>query len=495
MTLSGATTKPTRSRPLRIVAKPLFAKVAHAYQRRAIKFLLMHGAAALLLDPGMGKTAVVLKAFDALLKAKTAKRALVIAPLRVCQLVWPQEPGEWEDLKHLRVGLLHGKHKEEVLANADQYDILVINPEGLEWLINGGKGKHFNRRRWQSFGFDTLVIDELTKFKKTSGVRFKALKQVLETFARRWGLTGTPAPNGLLDLFGQMYVLDLGNALGRFITHYRMQYFRAVDPQGWKWVLQKGAEERIYERIKPLAMRASAEDHLELPEIVPLKVMVELPPAARKLYDTLEDDLLAKLDDRIVTAANAAAMSTKCRQIANGALYVDDDVASLVAGKRRTVMEVHEAKLDAVSELHESLNGAPLLLGYEFNHDLDRLLKRFPKTPYIGAGIGDKEAKRVEAAWNAGDLDLMFGHPASMGHGLNMQKSNAQHVGLFSSMWDLELYLQFIRRVRRQGNKAKRCFVHHFLAVDTIDIVAYNVQRGKDKRQNALLEALQERRR
>lgn len=484
-----------RSRPLRRAAKKLFSKVAHGYQKDAIKFLLSHGAAALLLDPGMGKTAVVLKAFDALLKAKTAKRMLVIAPLRVCQLVWPAEPGEWGDLEHLRVGLLHGKGKEDILDNVADYDILVINPEGLEWLICGKRGGQFDRKRWNSLGIDTLVIDELTKFKHAKGQRFKLLKKVLETFQRRWGLTGTPAPNGLLDLFGQMFVLDLGNALGRFISHYRMKYFRAVDPQGWKWVLQKGAEALIYERIKPLAMRASAEDHLQLPTIVPLKIMVELPPAARKLYDELEEDLLSKMEDRVVTAANAAAASTKCRQIANGAVYVDDDMASLVGGRKRTVLELHTAKIDALDELVESLNGSPLLVAYEFNHDEDRLRAKFPHATFMSDAKSQAKAKAVESAWNGGEISLLFGHPASMGHGLNFQKGSAQHVAWFGMFWDLELYDQFIKRVRRQGNAAPRVFVHHFMGKDTIDETVFNVQRGKERRQTALLDALQGRRR
>ncbi len=465
----------------------------HAYQKTAVKFLVANGAAALLLDPGMGKTSVVLKAFKALKKAKVASKMLVIAPLRVCQLVWPQEVQEWADFTDLKVVVLHGKDKEARLL--EDADIYVVNPEGLEWLIYGKKGGAVDRRRWQSFGFDVLCIDELTKFKHSKGVRFKALKQVLGTFSRRWGLTGTPAPNGLLDLFGQMYVLDLGNALGKYITHYRMTYFRAVDPQGWKWVLQPGAAERIYERIKPLAMRASAEDHLELPEIVPIKVFVDLPPAARKLYDRLEEDMLAHLDDRTIVAANAAAASIKCRQIANGALYVDDDIASLVGGKKRTVLEIHNAKIDAVEELVESLNGSPLLLGYEFNHDLDRLLTHFGKdTPYIGAGVNERRAKEIEAAWNAGEIPLLLGHPASMGHGLNFQKSSGQHVGWFGMIWDLELYDQFIKRVRRQGSKAKRVFVHHFMARKTVDETVYHVQRSKEKNQNALLDALKGRR-
>lgn len=488
MTSRGRTTKKTRSQQ----SKPAFSEAAHSYQKKGIKFLLTHGAAALLLDPGMGKTAIVLKALSMLKQAKTNRRTLVIAPLRVAQLVWPSEPGEWSDLAHLRVGLLHGKDKQKVLDDYENYDMLVINPEGLEWLLYGGKarGGTIDMRRWKKFGFDTLVIDELTKFKSTKGVRFKMMKKVLPTFIRRWGLTGTPAPNGLMDLFGQMYMLDLGNALGQYITHYRMKYFTALDRNGWNWAIKPGAAEQIYEAIKPLAMRASAEDHLELPEIMPLKVMVDLPDKVRDLYETLEEELLAKIEDQQVVASNAAAASTKCRQVANGAVYVDDDIASRVLGKKREVLDLHDAKLSALEDLIDELSGAPVLVAYEFNHDRDRLRKKFPKAVFMADATTQAKAKAIEDAWNAGEISVLFGHPASMGHGLNFQKGSAQHVVWFSMFWDLELYDQFIKRVRRQGNKAKRVFVHHIMARETIDQKIFWVQRSKTRTQNALLDAL-----
>lgn len=492
MTSRGQTTKKPASKP----SKPAFSALSHGYQKRGVKFLLMHGAAALLLDPGMGKTAIVLKALSALKQAKTNRLTLIIAPLRVAQLVWPYEPEEWSDLAHMRIGVLHGKHRENVLANLDDYDAVVINPEGLSWLLTGKhNGTTVDMKRWKSFGFDTLVIDELTKFKSTKGVRFKMLKQVLRTFQRRWGLTGTPAPNGLIDLFGQMYVLDLGNALGQYITHYRMNYFINPDGQGWKWVLQTGAAERIYERIRPLAMRASAEDHLELPQIMPLKIYVELPPKARDLYDRIEDDLIAKAENKEIVAANSAAASTKCRQIANGAVYVDDDLMSKVQGKKRDVLEVHDMKLCALEELIEELNGEPVLVAYEFNHDEAALRKRFPEGRFMSDAKSAAAAKKLEDEWNAGEIPILFGHPASMGHGLNFQKGSAQHVVWFSMFWDLELYDQFIRRVRRQGNKALRVFVHHIIARETVDEDVFFAQKHKTKTQNAFLEAMQARRR
>lgn len=449
--------------------------------------MLERQAAGVLLDPGLGKTSIVLAAFDILRRKKLARKALVIAPLRPCYLVWPAEIEGWDDFKHLRYAILHGKNKEAALAS--DADIYIINPEGLDWLLNR------NGKQWRALGFDTLVVDELTRFKHSKGKRFKLLKKVLGTFQRKWGLTGTPAPNGLQDLFGQMYVLDEGAALGRYITHYRMQYFYNPDGNGWKWVPRAGAAELIYERLRALCIRMRDEDYLkDLPQIIPIKIMLELPPAARDMYDKMEDLMIAKLADKLVVASNAAAASTKCRQIANGAVYVDDDVASIVRGSTgRKVLHVHDVKLEAVSELVEELQGNPLLLAYEFNHDLDRLLAHFGRdTPYIGSGVNAKRSREIESAWNAGEIPLLLGHPASMGHGLNFQGCNAQHVAYFSMFWDLELYDQFIRRVRRQGNKAPRVFVHHFMMKDTCDEAIYGSQRHKERGQNALSDALSE---
>lgn len=464
--------------------------VPHAYQKKAVKFLLMHGAAALFLDPGLGKTSITLYAFKKLKEQKVASKMLVIAPLRVCYQVWPSEIEEWEQLSDLRVAVLHGSRKEERLR--EDADVYVINPEGLEWLIfgDGKKTRSFNKRRWKEFGFDTLAIDELTKFKNSQGSRFKALKLVLDSFARRWGLTGTPAPNGLLDLFGQCYVLDGGRALGRFITHYRNEYFRPVDPNGWKWALQNGAAERIYERLKPLALRMAADDYLELPERVDLRIFVELPKPAMKLYEDMEEDLLALYDKQLITAGNGGAASMKCRQICNGALYVDDDIASKVKGKKRSVLSIHEAKMEALEELVNELQGEQLLVAYEFNHDLDRLRAKFPDASYIGSGISAAQGKKIEDTWNRGEINLLFGQPASMGHGGNFQKSAAAHICWFGQFWDYELYDQFIKRVLRQGNKAKRVFNHHIIAKDTLDEVVYYDKIRKARNQGALFNAL-----
>lgn len=463
------------------------------YMKKAVKWLLEHACAALFLDPGLRKTSITLAAFSFLKKQKVARKVLVIAPLKACYRVWPEEIKKWKDFNHLKCVILHGPQKEELLRT--DADIYCINPEGLEWLIYGGtRSKTFDRRRWKSLGFDTLVIDELTKFKHSKGVRFKALKLVLETFSRRWGLTGSPAANGLLDLHGQCYVLDLGNALGRYITHYRMNYFTNPDRNGWKWVLQNGAKDRIYARIKPLALRMADKDYLELPEINDVPSYLELPKEARRIYDKLEDDLIAKLDEGTVVAANAASAGSKLWQICNGGLYVDEDVLSIIGGGggRRT-LKIHDEKTDWLENLIDELQGQPVLIVYQFQHDLDRLLERFGKdSPVFGSNM--KLNGAIEDAWNRNELPFVFGQQESVAHALNLQGGNASHIAHYSNTWNLETWDQVIRRIRRSGNTAKRVFRHIPIMKDTTDEDRMYALGHKNKGQAALFEALRLRR-
>ena len=461
------------------------------YMRRAVKFLLEHGAAILMLDPGLRKTSITLAAFSFLKKQGVANKMLVIAPLKAAHQVWPAEVAKWADFNHLRIVVLHGKDKDKLLAQ--DADIYVVNPEGLEWLILGGKGKQFSARRWAAMGFDTLAIDELTKFKHSRGVRFKTLKLVLGSFTRRWGLTGSPAANGLLDLFGQCYVIDLGNALGRFITHYRVNYFYNPDGQGWSWVPLEGSEERIYAQLKPLALRMDADDYLQLPEINDVPIYLDLPPDARKIYDALEDDLVAKIEERVVTAANAATAGGKLWQICNGGLYVDNDVAAVVGGKSRTTLKLHDVKTDWLEDLIDELQGQQLLIGYQFEHDLDRLLERFGKDFPRFTGK-TKQDKAVEEAWNRGKIPYALGQQEAIAHALNLQDSNACHLAHYSLTWNLEVWDQLIRRIRRSGNTAKRVFRHVPIMRNTTDEDRWFALRRKHKGQKALFDALKARR-
>lgn len=470
----------------------------HAYQKKAVKFLLEHAAAALFLDPGLGKTSIVLAAIKLLIKKKQISKVLIIAPLRVCQAVWPAELEKWTDFEGLRMVVLHGKDKEELLKV--DADIYVINPEGLDWLMQPTKKRSpktgkisvtIDMRRWKKFGFDTLVIDELSKFKHIGSTRFKLMKEVIKTFGRRWGLTGSPAANGLMDLFGQCYMIDEGRTLGPYITHFRRKYFLPGFDSAYSWVLREGADQEIYARIKPLALRMAAEDYLDMPKLIENNIKVELPDSVRRIYDELESDLITKLDEGKVTAATSGAASMKCRQVVNGGIYLDQEVIALVKlpKSKREWVDLHDAKTDAIEDLVDELQGSPLLVAYDFNHDFARLQKRLGDVPYIGSGTTAKELKIIEAKWNDGKIPVLLAHPQSAGHGLNLQGA-CHHVAWHSMTYDFDLYDQLNRRVRRQGQQESHVFVHHIMASGTIDELILQVLKSKNRGQQALFQAL-----
>lgn len=448
-----------------------------AYQVDAVKFLLEHAAAGLFLDPSMGKTSITLAAFKLLLKEKVARRMLVVAPLRVAQLVWPAQVDGWEDFAHMRYHVLHGAGRTDAALRAavkDGVEIFIINPDGLRWLFSEG--------RFAALGADTLVVDELTKFKHTQTQRFKSLKPFLPRFQRRWGLTGSPASNGLLDLFGQCYTLDLGRTLGQYITHYRMEYFEPSGYGGYTWTLKKDADKRIYERLAPLVLRLDADDHLDLPEVVTNTILVDLPKEARRVYDEMESNLITMLGSRVVTATNVGAALNKCRQIASGALYMGEGQSDYRV--------LHGAKTEAVQDMLEELQGSPALIVYDFVHDRERLLAALgPDTPYLGGGVKEQRFGEVERAWNRGELPAVLVHPQSTAHGLNVQ-FGGHHLVFHTLTYDYELYLQQIYRLRRPGQKAKRVFVHHVVARDTVDEAIAEALVRKEKGQKALLNAL-----
>lgn len=439
----------------------------HAYQKQAIKFLIQNGQAGLFLDPGLGKTSIVYAAFKLLRQQGLVKRMLVVAPLRPAHSVWPQEAQKWSDFAAFKVRVLHGEQRRVVSDS----DVDVINPEGLKWLFG-------EVSRLRTFPWEMLVIDESTRFKHTDTQRFKTLKPWLPKFLRRYILTGSPAPNGLMDLFGQIYILDRGHALGQYITHYRREFFDQTGFNGFEWQLRKGSEELIHQRIKPLVLRQSAEDFLDLPPLLENVVRVDLPPAARQIYDQMEEHLIAELNEGVVTAATASAAAIKCRQIANGGIY----------GAEGEWQHVHEAKTEAVAELVEGLCGKPAFIAYEFRHDLERLQRAFPDAPYLGGGVAPRAAASIEAAWNAGQLPVLLAQPASVAHGLNLQGTSAAVIW-HSLTWDLEHDEQFVRRVWRQGQRG-RVVVHRVVARGTVDEVVLAALRGKDRRQRNLLDSL-----
>jgi len=457
-----------------------------------VKWLLQHACAALFLDPGLGKTSITLDAIMRLMKHGGVKKVLVIAPLRPCYAVWSHADGgelsKWDNFAGLRVSLLHGKGKDAaVAADADLY---VVNPDALKWLVEKGHLETLLKN-----GVDTLVIDELSKFKHASTQRFKKLKPYLGRFKRRWGLTGSPASNGLLDLFGQAYVLDLGRALGTRITHYRFNYFLPTGYGGYTWVPQDGAEEAIFERLKDVALSMKATDHLDLPDLVESNIWVELPTAARKVYDELEDDLITSLDRDTVTAVNTAVASMKCRQVASGGIYTDRDPDEPWA-PRKTAF-IHDEKTEALCDLVEELQGSPLLVAYEFQHDLERIRAGLARighknVPFIGGGVDMKTSLMLAQKWNRGELPILVGHPQAMGHGLNLQAAG-HHVAFYTTTWDFELYDQLIRRVWRQGNKNERVMVHRILARKTVDEDVIKALAAKKRGQGALFDALKAR--
>ncbi len=449
--------------------------VPHGYQNRAVQFLLDRGAAALFLDPGLGKTSITLEAFSQLQKDGIAKKMLVIAPLRVCQLVWRQEGKKWTQFRHLKFTLLHGKDKKKLLEAKS--DIFLINPEGVMWLAAQFWGK--------KFPFDTVVIDELTKFKNGTSERHKALLPKLSKVMRVWGLTGTPIPNGYLDLFGQMKILDGGAALGRWFTHFRNKYFeKGYD--GFTYTLRRGGAKAIEEAVAPYVLRMDADDYLEMPKLIDVPHTVVMDAKARKVYEEMKRETIVELGGEEIDAGNAAAVYSKLKQMGNGAVYAGDGFL-----EPRKVIHLHDAKIEAILELIEELQGTPLLVGYEFKHDLWRLQKALGgDVPYIGSGVSGAEAERIERKWNEGKLSVLLAHPASAGHGLNLQKGNAHHLAWFSCTWDYELYDQFIRRIMRQGNKSTRIFNHVFIVENSIDIKTRDAITGKGIRQGAFFDAL-----
>ena len=424
----------------------------HEYQKEAVKFLVERGSAALWLDPGLGKTAIVLSAYRTLRLKGLAKKMLVLAPLRPVYGVWPAEVKKWEQFADYSVGILHGGQKEKVLKQ--NHDIYVINFEGLQWLSSKLNGK--------DWPFDILVVDEISYMKNTQTQRFKTLKPSLNKFDRRWGLTGSPAPNSLLDIFGPQLIIDQGATFGPYVSRFRTEYFYPSGYGGYEWKLMPDGEQRIQAKLEGKVLRMAALDHLDLPELAYNNVVVDLPESARRIYDDFENKLTIEVADGNVTAVNAAVAVMKGQQIANGGSYLDDDGTD-----NRKTIHIHDAKTDAVLELVEELSGQPCLIGYHFSHDLERLKQAFPNAPVIGSGVTGDKLQTIIDSWNAGEIPVLLAHPMSAGHGLNLQ--GAGHAVIWYSLtWSLEVYEQFIRRLWRQGQK-NHIMVHHIIAKDTVD--------------------------
>lgn len=443
------------------------------------------------MDPGLGKTSSSLAAAKILIGAGQIKGILMVAPLRVTYSVWPGEIKKWANFNGLTCTILHEDNKHTIW---DKYDIYLINPEGLLWLhqellrgLKAGKKSPFN----------TLWIDESTKFKSPDSDRFKYIVDMLPLFTRRYIMTGTPVPKGLLDIWSQIYILDEGESLGKNYYHFRNKYFETTDWNKYDWQLKDFSEDFIKEAVSHLVLEMSAADHLDIPELLYNDIEIHLPEKAMKYYKKMEQEFFISIDDLQASADAQAQVSQKCHQIANGKVYEDippdlTEEEEKLFRKTRKVIPVHKAKLEAILDLIGELNGKPLLVAYHFKHDLEALRSVLGKdVPYIGSGVSAKRAKELEAKWNAGKIPVLLGHPDSMGHGLNFQESG-NDVCWYSLTWNLENYIQFIARVWRQGVKGSYVRVHHLIAKNTVDEAMLSRLGERAEQQKDLRQAIKE---
>lgn len=437
----------------------------HGYQKYAENFIITHPEAGLFLDMGLGKTVTTLTAISKLMW--DIGKVLVIAPKRPAIDTWPEELGKWDHLKGLTYSVVMGTVKQREAALLRDADIYIINRENVVWLVN-----QFKRKPWP---FDCVVIDELSSFKSSKAQRFRALKRVRPQIRRIIGLTGTPAGNGLMDLWAECYLLDGGKALGRTITGYRDQYFTPGRRNGmviYDWNLRKGAHEQIMDRLKPLCISMKTEDYLSLPDRITIERTFTLSAKSMKQYKQLERDLLLCVDGETIDAVNAAALNTKLQQISSGAVYADDG----------SVKVLHDERLDALDQILEEAQGENVLVFYAFKHELDRIKERHPEAVEI------REPGAI-ADWKAGKIKLLLAHPASAGHGLNLQSGG--HISVwFGLTTSLELYQQALKRLHRQG-QTKTCKNFVLMAKGTYDErIYYDILTPKDGRQETVLSAL-----
>lgn len=435
----------------------------HYYQKYSVQFIKDHPVAALLLDCGLGKTVITLTAINDLIYDEfSVKKILVVCPLRVCN-VWRDEIKHWDHLRNLTCSLVNGTATERRRALQKQADIYIVNRENLVWFY-----EHCE------MSFDMVVLDELSSFKNHQSKRFRAIKALRPNVKRIVGLTGTPSGNGLMDLWAEFRILDMGERLGRYISQYRNLYFKPDKRNGmvvYSYKPLPGAEEAIYHQIADITVSMKATDYLEMPELVSVVKEVSLSEKEKKRYDELKKSLVLELPGGEVTAANAASLTLKLSQMANGAIYTDD----------KDVVAIHDRKLDALEDLVESANGKPVLVAYWFKHDKDRIRKRMEA----------RELKEPQdfADWNAGKIPVALIHPASAGHGLNLQQGGSILIW-FGLTWSLELYQQTNARLWRQGQADKTVIIQHIVARDTIDERILNVLEHKDGTQAALIEAV-----
>lgn len=444
--------------------------VAHNYQKKCMDFIISHPAAMIWLSCGMGKTSLTLSALEELLfDYFTIGKVLVICPIRVA-FTWRDEMEQWDHLKHLKYSIAIGTAKERKAALMADADVYIINRENVDWLVN----KSGVPIKW-----DACVLDEVSSFKNSQSKRFKAFMKIRPHFKRVIALTGTPSSNGLEDLYAIYKLLDYGERLGRFLTQFRTAFFRPAVCNGpivYKYAPLPGAEEEIYRRISDITISMNSMDYLDMPELVESNYNVELSDEEMERYKELKKELVLSMPEGEVTASNAAALAGKLTQLANGAIYSDDGA----------IINIHDAKLNALEDIVESSQGHPMLLAYWYRHDLVRIKERLDK---IGANYQMINTDQSIKDWNAGKIQIGLLHPASCGHGVNLQKSGS-HIVFFGQTWSLELYQQTVARIWRQGQKSKTVVVQHIVTKGTVDERILKALSEKDVTQSALIAAV-----
>lgn len=442
----------------------------HNYQQYAINFIEKHDISAVLLDMGMGKTAITLMAVEYLMYEQfEIYKVLVVCPLRVTR-TWKDEIEKWEQFSGTRYSIVTGTAAQRKKALAADADIYIINRENVPWLIE---------KSGCPFMFDMVVIDELSSFKNHQTARHKALMRVRPKVRRIVGLTGTPASQGLMDLFAEFKLLDMGQRLGRFIGQYRLNYFKPDKVNGpivYSYKLLPGAEEQIYDKISDITISMKAVDHLEMPELISTEYPVYLDEKEMEKYESLKKDLILSTTEHEVTAANAASLVNKLSQMANGAVYTDDTEA----------VTFHDRKLDALEDIIEAANGKPLLVAYWFKHDYTRIVQRLEK---LGISYMKIDSNESITKWNNREIPVALIHPASAGHGLNLQKGGNTMVW-FGLTWSLELYQQCVCRLYRQGQTEDIVTIIHLIAQGTVDEKIMKALSMKDTTQAALIDAV-----
>ena len=445
--------------------------IPHNYQKYAIEFILNHPVAAVLLDMGLGKTVIALTAIHSLLfDSFEVSKVLVVAPLRVARDTWPNEVKKWEHLKDLRVSVAVGDAKKRKIALMRKADIYVINREMVKWLVE---------ESGVPFDYDMVVIDELSSFKNPQSQRFKALMKVRSKVRRVVGLTGTPASNGLMDLFAEYKLLDMGQRLGRYITRYRLSYFQPDKTNGaivYSYKPLPFAEEEIFKKIGDITISMKSGYFLQMPEKIMTEYEVEMNEKEKQEYKHLKDNLVLSVGDQEITAANAASLCGKLSQMANGAVYTDD----------RNVQIFHERKLDALEDMIEAANGKPVMIAYWFQHDFDRIKNRLQE---MGVEFEKIDSEDSIKRWNEGRLPVALIHPASAGHGLNLQ-SGGSTIIWFGLTWSLELYQQTNGRLWRQGQKDKTVVIQHIITKGPIDERILSALKHKDCTQEEMIAAV-----